>query len=99
MSTDPGMSTPVIAQTLSATESAIAVLWSEVLQLEELPGANDNFFSLGGDSIAMIMVEHRIKEEFAVELPAGTILAAASLCELSALVDTKRSNSSSATAR
>jgi acyl carrier protein len=68
------------------TERAVAALWSEVLQTAELPDAADDFFALGGDSMAMIMLEFRIKEQFSVELPVGAVLAAPTLRELSALV-------------
>lgn len=72
---------------LSATERGVAELWREVLSAEEIPNGTDNFFALGGDSMAMVMVEYRIKEEFSVELPPGALLAAPTLRELSALVD------------
>ena len=72
---------------LSDTERALADLWSEVLQITEPPQAEDDFFGLGGDSMAMVLLEHRIKEEFSIELPPGTILGAPSLRELSAVID------------
>lgn len=73
---------------ITETERIIAELWKEVLDTPELPSAGDNFFALGGDSTAMVMVEFRIKEELAVDLPTGAILRAPSLRELSALVET-----------
>ena len=75
---------------LNATESIVAELWSEVLQMSERPDATANFFDLGGDSMTMTMVEFRIKEELAVELPAGAVLSAPSLRELSAWIDRSR---------
>jgi acyl carrier protein len=75
---------------LNATESAIATLWREILQIAELPNATDDFFALGGDSMTMTMVEFRIKEELSVDLPPGAILSAPSLRELSALVEKER---------
>ena len=75
------------SQQLSATERGVAELWSEVLQTDRVPSASDNFFSLGGDSMGMVTVEYRIKEEFSVELPPGALLGAPTLRELSALVD------------
>lgn len=75
------------SQPTSVTERTVAALWSEVLQTADLPGATDDFFALGGDSMAMVMLEFRIKEEFSVELPAGAVLGAPTLRELSAVVD------------
>ena len=75
---------------LSSTEALIASLWQEVLQLHELPTAQDNFFALGGDSMTMTMLEFRINEELSIDMPAGTVLEAPLLRELSSLVDKAR---------
>lgn len=72
---------------LSNTELAIAALWSEVLQIPQLPEATDNFFAIGGNSMAMAILEYRIQEEFSIELPAGVVLGAPTLRELSFVVD------------
>lgn len=87
MATDQPRSTAETNHTPSVTERALAALWSEVLQTAEQPVATDNFFAVGGDSMAMVILEFRIKEEFSVELPAGTVLNAPTLRELSALID------------
>src|SRR5579863_609123 len=75
--------------TLSMTERTLGNLWCEVLQTVNSPKSTDNFFSLGGDSMAMVLMEFRIKEEFSVDLPAGTALMAPSLGELAAAIDAK----------
>jgi acyl carrier protein len=67
-------------------EKALAALWQEVLNTDTLPGPTDNFFSLGGDSIAMIAVELRIKEELSANIPEGAMLSTSSLRELSELI-------------
>ena len=74
-------------QPITETERTIAALWKEVLATDESPGPADNFFALGGDSTAMVLVELRIKEEFSVELPVGSMLGAPSVRELSYLVE------------
>lgn len=71
----------------ASTDHILAELWREVLQSADLPVPTDNFFALGGDSMAMVMLEFRIREEFSVELPAGVVLGAPTLSELSALID------------
>jgi acyl carrier protein len=71
---------------VTEAERAMATLWQQVLNTSVLPGPTDNFFSLGGDSIAMIMVELRIKEEFSVDLPEGALLSTSSLRELAQLI-------------
>jgi acyl carrier protein len=77
-----------IAKPQTNMEIAIAALWQEALQLPNLPSSTDNFFALGGDSMTMTMVEFRIKEELHIDLPAGAMLNAQSLRELSILVKT-----------
>lgn len=68
-------------------EQELASLWQQVLNTDDLPRPSDDFFSLGGDSVAMIMAEMRIKEEFSVDLPDGTMLGVSSLRELSQLIE------------
>lgn len=72
---------------LTATERAVGTLWCEALQINDLPSPSANFFDLGGDSMTMVMLEFRIKEELSVDLPADVIIEAPSLRELSALID------------
>jgi acyl carrier protein len=71
-------------------EQELASLWQQILDTDFLPRPSDDFFSLGGDSVAMIMAELRIKEEFSVDLPEGTMLGVSSLRELSQLIETSR---------
>ena len=85
MTADSSANQPVQPQ--AETENAIAALWKEVLALPDLPRADDNFFSLGGDSTAMVMVEFRIQEEFSVEIPPGAMLTVPSLRELARLIE------------
>lgn len=67
-------------------ERGLASLWQQVLNTDSLPLPSDDFFSLGGDSVAMIMTELRIKDEFSVDLPEGSMLSFSSLRELSQLI-------------
>jgi len=91
-----GMDPPVSILTSEAdqspnvTERTVATLWSEVLEVNAPPSSTDDFFALGGDSMAMVMLEFRIKEEFSVELPPGSVLGAPTLRELSDLIDRAR---------
>lgn len=68
-------------------EQELASLWQQVLNTDHLPGPSDDFFALGGDSVALIMAELRIKEEFSVDLPEGAMLGVSSLRELSQLIE------------
>ena len=72
---------------LTATERVMADLWREVLQTDRSITPEDDFFALGGDSMAMVTLEFRIQEALAVGLPAGAVLGAPTLSQLSNLVD------------
>jgi amino acid adenylation domain-containing protein len=69
----------------SALETALAVMWAEMLGVEEV-GVHDNFFALGGHSLLITRVLARVREEFAVHLPVQSFLAAPTVAALAALV-------------
>lgn len=69
-----------------SAEHLLADLWREVLHVDETPKGDDNFFALGGDSMAMVTLEFRIQEETGISLPPGALLAAPTLRQLTALV-------------
>jgi acyl carrier protein len=75
------------AVTATATERTVAQLWREAMQMSRLPDPGDDFFALGGDSMTMVLVEFRIMEEFGLQLPGGTLLAAPTVRELASVID------------
>lgn len=81
---------------LTGTEHQVAELWTEVLQTSQPPEPDDDFFALGGNSMTMVMLEYRLQEQFSIEFPAGVLLGAPTLRELSALVDAELSTSRNA---
>ncbi|NOZ55844.1 MAG: non-ribosomal peptide synthetase, partial [Calditrichaeota bacterium] len=52
----------------SEVEKQIASIWREVLSLERV-GVNDNFFDLGGHSLALMRVHDRLENAFEREIP------------------------------
>ncbi|ELS02668.1 thioester reductase-like protein [Xenococcus sp. PCC 7305] len=50
------------------TEQAIANIWAEVLNLNNI-GMHDNFFDLGGRSLAMMRVYNKLRCNFTIEVP------------------------------
>jgi amino acid adenylation domain-containing protein/non-ribosomal peptide synthase protein (TIGR01720 family) len=51
----------------TATEQSLAVIWSEVLGIEqEKIGVRDNFFNLGGHSLKVIQLMARVRKQFEV---------------------------------
>jgi acyl-CoA synthetase (AMP-forming)/AMP-acid ligase II/acyl carrier protein len=53
-------------------ESLIADVWTDVLETSET-GVNDNFFSLGGDSVRAARIVCRINDLFQLALPVTTL--------------------------
>jgi amino acid adenylation domain-containing protein len=48
-------------------EHRVAAIWREVLGLERV-GAHDNFFDIGGHSLLLVKVHHRLREAFGPRL-------------------------------
>jgi amino acid adenylation domain-containing protein len=54
--------------TIHSTRDAVAQVWAEVLERENI-GSNENFFDLGGDSLKALEVISRLQALLNVELP------------------------------
>lgn len=53
---------------MTATETAVAAMWAELLGVT--PGsAGDDFFELGGQSLTMVRFLARVQETYGIELP------------------------------
>ncbi|MEV8378875.1 amino acid adenylation domain-containing protein [Kribbella sp. NPDC056861] len=70
----------------TATEQAIAAIWSELLDRPEI-GAADNFFAIGGHSLIAARVISRIADSLGVRLPLATVFSRTTVAELAAAVD------------
>ncbi len=57
---------------LSDREQVIAGIWKDILGVEA-PGANDNFFDLGGRSLQIVQVKNRLHEALGRDLPVTTL--------------------------
>ncbi len=62
----PELATPFVAPA-TEREEAVAALWREVLGVEEV-GVHDDFFALGGHSLAAVQINTRIRSRFGTEL-------------------------------
>ncbi|MFI6066602.1 AMP-binding protein [Micromonospora sp. NPDC051227] len=68
----PAGRTPAVA-TGSDLERRIATVWVAVLGTER-PGATENFFDLGGDSLRLAQVAERLRVELGREVPVPVLL-------------------------
>ncbi len=70
----------------SDTELLIAKIWADNLGIEYV-GLNDNFFDLGGHSLAAVKVIVQIKKETGKYLPIGSLFKNPTIAELSRTVE------------
>ncbi|WP_369951865.1 non-ribosomal peptide synthase/polyketide synthase [Ralstonia syzygii] len=61
-----------------AMETALAAIWSAVLQRESI-GRHDNFFELGGHSLLAVRLLSQIRDALQLEMPLGTLFSHPSL--------------------
>ncbi len=75
-------------------EAILAKFWAEVLALDKV-GIHDNFFNLGGHSLAASRVISRVIQTFQLELPIKALFDAPTVAEMAAIIEqnqAKRAN-------
>jgi acyl transferase domain-containing protein/thioesterase domain-containing protein len=70
---------------LNPVEAVIADVWRELLGVDEV-GRDDDFFALGGHSLAAVRLFARIRKQWNVDLPLATLFQGSTLAGLAALV-------------
>lgn len=73
------------AAALNPVEAVIADVWRELLGVDEV-GRDDDFFALGGHSLAAVRLFAKIRKQWNVDLPLATLFQGSTLSGLSALV-------------
>ena len=73
------------AALLNPVEAVIAEVWRELLGMDEV-ARDDDFFALGGHSLAAVRLFARIRKQWNVDLPLATLFQGSTLAGLSALV-------------
>jgi len=68
------------------TELALAGIWAELLEVDEV-GVDDDFFDLGGHSILAIRAIIALREKFDLELPLRAIFDAPTVASMARLLD------------
>ncbi|MEH1937183.1 MAG: amino acid adenylation domain-containing protein [Nostoc sp.] len=67
-------------------EQTLAVIWGQLLALEQI-GVNDNFFYLGGHSLIATQILSRVREVFQVELSFNHIFENPTIASLAQLIE------------
>ncbi len=81
------------------TEEGLVPIWQELLRLEQPPGADDNFFVLGGHSLTAITLLARVRDELGVEVPLRELFNHPTIAGLAELVETIRAEGGSVAPR
>ncbi|MCC5611400.1 amino acid adenylation domain-containing protein [Nostoc sp. CHAB 5834] len=84
----------VSSRFLTQTESTMARLWSEILEIDT-PVAENDFFNIGGNSFAAARLTIAINNTFGVEIPVTALLQHPTLEKISKLIDEQYYNNSS----
>jgi amino acid adenylation domain-containing protein len=87
-STRPELATPFVAPRMPL-EERVARIWAETLGLEQV-GVNDQFLDLGGHSLHATQIVSRIRETFQVDIPLQSLLDAATVADMAALIGRRR---------
>ncbi|MGA9381804.1 MAG: amino acid adenylation domain-containing protein, partial [Phormidium sp.] len=81
--TNPNLETFVAPR--NSTEQRLALIWTQLLRLEQI-GINDNFFNLGGHSLIAAQMLSRLREVFQVELHFDQIFKNPTISSLAQLI-------------
>ncbi len=91
----PGNSRPLLAQEFIAPqtpmEKQLAMLWRELLKIDEI-GIDDSFFDLGGNSLAAVRMVRQFHARFGSEIPAVKVFQHPTIAKLAELLDHSESN-------
>ena len=80
----PNLDTPFVAPRTSV-EDAIAKIWADILCVDRV-GVHDNFFDLGGHSLAAARVVSRVMKTFQLEFPIKALFDSPTVAELAAVI-------------
>ncbi|TDQ00457.1 type I polyketide synthase [Labedaea rhizosphaerae] len=83
---------------LTATERALAELWTDVLGIEPI-GTRDAFFDLGGNSLLGLQMLTLVKKRFGVSVPSVTLFEAPTVHALAASLDEQGATAPASPAR
>lgn len=67
------------------TEKALALIWTEVLKVDNI-GINDEFFNMGGHSLLAIQAVSRIRDVFGVEIPLQSLFESPTIAGLATVL-------------
>jgi acyl carrier protein len=92
---DPGKSRPDLDTPYAAprtpVEAELAQIWSEVLSVDPL-GIYDNFFDLGGHSLAATRIVSQVIKKFQLEIPLRSLFESPTVAEMAGVITQSQAN-------
>jgi amino acid adenylation domain-containing protein len=86
----PDLSYPYVPPR-NEVEQKLILIWEEVLGVSPI-GIHDNFFDLGGHSLAATRVVSRVIKQFRLELPLQSLFQSPTVAEMAAVIDERQKN-------
>ena len=80
----PELGTPFVTPS-TPVEEDLSRIWSEVLSLDQV-GIRDNFFDLGGHSLAAARVVSQVIKQFQLELPLQSLFQSPTVAEMAVII-------------
>ena len=80
----PELGAPVVPPR-TPVEEQLAEIWAEVLSLDQV-GIHDNFFDLGGHSLAATRVVSQVIKRFQLEIPLQSLFQSPTVAEIAAVI-------------
>jgi acyl carrier protein len=80
----PRLDTPFVAPR-TPIENQLARIWLEVLSFDQV-GIHDDFFDLGGDSLAAMRVVSKVIKKFQLEIPLQSLFQSPTVAEMAAVI-------------
>jgi acyl carrier protein len=75
----------------SPTEKQLIKIWVQILGLNRI-GIHDNFFDLGGHSLAASRVVSQVIQEFQIEVPLQVLLQSPTIAEMAAVITERQAS-------
>jgi len=77
---------------MTTTEQQLVNIWEDVLQYKGI-GVDDDFFELGGTSLALVRILVSVNQRFGVSMTDGIVAKRASIADLAKLIDARQETS------
>jgi amino acid adenylation domain-containing protein len=80
----PDLDTPFVGPK-THVENELIQIWTEILPLDQI-GIHDNFFDLGGHSLAAMRVVSRVSKKFQLEVPLQSLFQSPTVAQMAAVI-------------